>query len=317
MNNNNFWSPEIWKKINGEAAQYGQPGQPGNLRGAMPPNGQPPEPGALKEAMGKIRVAQQIFPTTIRNNDNPIPADTINLTTRVASAGKTKQLATIIKSFQLAPLHIQDPELTMAMNQVMLAAQSLALIEDALLFQGKDAVKALPENSGIEVIDAETLEEGLLGIAKTKIPVHRAGTEARQGLVFGAATNKAVMEGITTLQREFQAGPFALILDPETYLDVHSPFEDDSNVCPADAIERFFEKSGGQIAMSPSMPKNTGLLAALGGKTTQLYIGTGPTLEFDFAEGGKYFFTAKETIQFHNIDARSLVRLDFIQASNG
>jgi hypothetical protein len=87
MNNNDIWPPETWSKINGPAGQA----------------------GPLKKAMGLIRVAQQIFPNTVRGKDDPIPADTIDLKTGVPSAGLTKPVVTITKSFQLAAMHIKDP----------------------------------------------------------------------------------------------------------------------------------------------------------------------------------------------------------------
>lgn len=63
--------------------------------------------------------------------------------------------------------------------------------------------------------------------------------------------------------------------------------------------------------MSPGMPERTGLLASLGGKTTTLDIGTGPLVEYNAYDGSVYSFTARESIQFLNIDGRSLIKLRF------
>jgi uncharacterized linocin/CFP29 family protein len=289
MSNADIWSPQIWAKING------QPGQP-------------PQPGALKTAMGLIRVAQQIFPTTVRGTDKAIPADTIDLKTGIASVGATKQVAIITKSFQLAAMHVEDPELTMAMNQVMLAAQSLALAEDALFFQGAAAQSAL---SDVKVEGASFLESGLLGKAlefNAAIPVLPSSSQGNDGFVYGSATYKAVVKGISVFGG-VQGRPFALILDPATFADANIPLQDSSIVTPASAIRALIDD--GHFTMSPSLPPNTGLLVSLGGNTTQLYIGTEPVVEFDISRQGIYLFTARQSIQFHNIDARSLIKLEF------
>jgi hypothetical protein len=297
MSNNNFWSAEIWSKING------QDGKDGSRQAGYC------QPGALKEAMGLIRVAQQIFPTEVRGNDNPVPADIINLTTGIPSAGETKPVATITKSFQLDAMHIQDTAMTMAMNQVMLAAQSLALAEDALFFRGTDAELT---DVNLKVRGVAGLGKGLLGKAveiNKPIPVLPANTGRKEVFVYGSATYTAVTQGISVFAN-VQARPFALILDPVTYADAGIPLQDSSIVTPATAIRTLIQDDG-HFTMSPSLPPNTGLLVSLGGKTTQLYVGTGPVLEFEVTKEGNYFFTAKETIQFHNIDARSLIKLEF------
>ena len=291
MSNNDIWSPEIWSKINGQADQ----------------------PGPLKKAMGLIRVAQQIFPTTIRGTDGPIPADTIDLKTGIPSAGKTKSVATITKSFQLRDVHIKDSLLTMAMNQVMLAAQSLALAEDALFFRGTDAVRELKD---VKVTDPDDLGAGLLGKAlevNDPIRVSPRNTGRNDVFVYGSAAYTAVIKGISIFGG-VQGRPFALILDPVTFADANIPLQDSSIVTPASAIKALIED--GHFTMSPSLPPNTGLLVSLGGNTTQLYVGTEPIVEFDSSEGGIYHFTARQSIQFHNIDARSLIKLEFQPAEN-
>jgi hypothetical protein len=53
------------------------------------------------------------------------------------------------------------------------------------------------------------------------------------------------------------------------------------------------------------------LLASLGGKTTTLYIGTGPLVEYNAYDGSVYSFTGRESIQFLTTDSRSLIRLKF------
>ena len=108
MNAIDKWTSGNWNAINGVA-------------------GDPKQPGLINTVMGSIRVLQTVFPAVVQGNDNPIPGDTIDPETGNATAGLTKPLVTFTKSFQLANVHVQDPTLSMAMSQVTLSAQSLAL----------------------------------------------------------------------------------------------------------------------------------------------------------------------------------------------
>jgi uncharacterized linocin/CFP29 family protein len=194
------------------------------------------------------------------------------------------------------------------MNQVMLAAQSLALAEDALFFQGVDAVSGLHD---VTVTVPDSLGTGLLGKAvevNKVITVAPSNSGRKEVFVYGSATYAAVTKGISIFAG-VQGRPFALILDPVTFADANIPLQDSSIMTPASAIKALIDD--GHFTMSPSLPPNTGLLVSLGGETTKLYIGTDPIVEFDFPEKGIYHFIAKESIQFHNIDARSLIKLEF------
>jgi uncharacterized linocin/CFP29 family protein len=290
MNAVDNWSADVWKQINGQPAQ----------------NGQTAQPGLLKSVMGTIRVAQKVFPTTIRGNDNALPADTIDLKTGIPTVGVTRPVVLITKQFQLADLHVKDlPGLPMVMNQVSLAGQTLALLEDTLFFQGQDAKG--PFGVGVTVTGASDLQYGLLGIAKANstIKVQPDGDG-----VYGTKTFDAVTQGISQFAADLQGPPYALILDPATFADAHLPLEDDSMVTPASAIQALVADGG--FYMSPGMPPKTGLLASLGGSTTKLYIGTDPVVQFTNMDSTYYYFTARESIQFYNIDPRSLIELDFL-----
>jgi hypothetical protein len=151
MSNGDFWTSAIWAKFNGVA-------------------GDPTQPGLLRATMGPMEVAEQVFPTAV-TGEKPIPADKVNRHTGIPSTGVTRSFATLRKQFLLAPLHINDPNLTMAINQVTLSGQALALAEDKLFFQGKHAQLhgvSLPDG------DQDKLDDGLLGIAAAnrEIPVH-------------------------------------------------------------------------------------------------------------------------------------------------
>ncbi|MEQ1530907.1 MAG: encapsulin [Methylococcales bacterium] len=292
MNTNDYWTTEVWTKFNGIA-------------------GDKTQPGLLKTIMAPMRIAQHIFPTIVQGNNDSIPADTVNLDTGIPSSGSTKALTTILKSFSLLQLHIDDPKLTMAMNQVMLAAQSLALVEDAIYFQGKNA--NLPQ--GVSLQEDDKLEDGLLGIAKKNKTIQVRPSNEKEGIgIYGSATYAAVVEGLAFFSANAQGMPFALILEPNMYADANVPLEDSPIITPASAIQALVEPGG--FVMSPGLPPKTGLLVALGGQSTTLYVGTEPVIEPNTYAKGIYTLDARESIQFHNIDPRSLIKLEFLDKKN-
>ena len=122
--------------------------------------------------------------------------------------------------------------MTMAMNQVTLAAQELALIEEKLFYQGEDA----PIPGSIKVAKASDLGHGLIGKAieiNEAIPVK--APDAGRPDVYGTATYSAVTKGISVFAANLQGPPFALILDPDTYADAHLPLLDSAIITPASA----------------------------------------------------------------------------------
>jgi len=260
--------------------------------------------------MTPIQVAQQVFGAALSfGNDNPIPADTIDLKTGLPSTGVTKGVATLRKSFLLFPVHVSDPALTMANNQVTLAGQALALVEDMLFFQGQDA--PLPQAKGQEVQlppgDLEKLGHGLLGIARLNRVIVVPRDKAHE--CWGLATYNAVVEAITELRHDQQGPPYSLILPPRAFADANLPVQGNVLVTASSAIQPLL--ASGQFTMSGGLPSEMGLLASMGGQTTKLYVGTGPLVEYNAYEHSVYSFTARESIQFVNIDHRSLRALEF------
>jgi Encapsulating protein for peroxidase len=255
-----------------------------------------------------MQVAQHVFPTVVTGNETPILADTIDLKTGVPTTGATRAFATVQKPFTLFPVHVADPALTMASNQVTLAGQALALAEDTLFFQGNAAHLPAGGGRGVNVCagDQEKLDDGLLGIAakNKEIPVHPGKKKT-----YGLATYSAVVDGIRQFTSDQQGPPYALILSPDTFGDANLPLEDEALVTPYSATQALL--ASGPLVMSPGLPARTGLLASLGGKTTTLYIGAGPLVEYNSYDHSVYSFTARESIQFLSIDSRSLIKLKF------
>lgn len=79
-------------------------------------------------------------------------------------------------------------------------------------------------------------------------------------------------------------------------------------VTTADRIKPLVE---GGFYGTGTLPSDQGLLVALGGDPTSLYVGQEATTEFVRKAEGKYFFRVVERVQFVARDARALVLLKF------
>lgn len=305
MSNGDFWTAATWAIFNGTPQTTAQNGAP-----AVPPT-----PGLLQKTMAPIQVVRQVFPTVLTGTDNSIPADTIDLKTGTPSTGETRSFATLRKPFQLFPVHVNDPALTMAANQVTLAGQALALVEDMLFFHGKNA--PLPKAGGqlvhLPAGDLAKLGEGLLGIAASNKTILVRREKAKE--TWGLATYSAVVEGIAKFTSDLQGPPYALIVSPKIFADANLPLPGNLLVTPSSAIQALLGTR--QFLMSPALSDGRGLFASLGGYTTMLYNGTGPLVEYNAYDNSVYSFTARESIQFLNVDSRSLIVLHFDEKDAG
>jgi hypothetical protein len=196
-----------------------------------------------------------------------------------------------------------------ASDQVSLSGQALALAEDTLYFQGEKApVPAV--GIGVAVIsdeDKKKLDNGLLGVAesnyKIDVPLTKGGT-------YGLETYNAVAKrGIPWFTKDTQGPPYALILSPDIFGDANLPLQANALQTPASSIQAVLAQ--GPFLMSAGLPEKTGFLAALGGRSVKLYVGTGPLIEFNNFDNSTYAFTARESIQYFCSDTRSLIRLKF------
>src|SRR5439155_5698199 len=138
MNNNNgrdkLWNDAIWQDID----------------------------KAVLAEIGRIRVAQKIFPSSPMSNGSYVPADIFDPDTMSIAEGQTKPFIEISVEFPLTQTQVEN-EATLKTGRTLarLATKSLALAEDLLFFQGADA-KLPPE---IRVVNRNSAQNGLLGVA--------------------------------------------------------------------------------------------------------------------------------------------------------
>jgi len=283
------WTPLIWQDIN----------------------------DAVIAEMGKVRSAQKVFPATeYDNNPTEIPNDVINFTDLSIREGQTKPFVEIFQEFSLTSAQVMnEAQLKSCRTLAQMAAKAIALAEDTIIFQGNTG--KLPANVKAELI--ESAGAGLLGEAspgdandnepnKVSVPIVVPEGKNGSGLLFGENVFLAVADGIGKLTAKSQAPRFALFLPIKVFADTFGPSNDAGLVTVADRIKPLVE---GGFQETIGLPQDKGLLVALAGEPTRLFVGREASTEFVRMEGSRYFFRVVERIQFVVRDPRAFVLLKF------
>jgi uncharacterized linocin/CFP29 family protein len=258
---------------------------------------------AVLAEVGRIRVAQKVFPASQNLNGQYVPADVFdpNKVPLSIDEGQTKPFTEISVEFRLTQGQV-DNEVTLRTGKTLsrLAAKFDALVEDTLFFQGKDV--KLPD--GVKVINKESVGPGLLnvkGIKSIDVPPLDPG-------VYGANTFKAVTKGISELNDDAQPGPYALVLESAIYADTYAPVENGLTT----TADRLTPLLPGGFYGTGTLPDKRGLLVSLGGGPTSLYVGRDAITAYtqDDADGSSRF-RVFERVQLIARDPRAFVRLVF------
>jgi len=258
---------------------------------------------AVLAEVGRIRVAQKVFPSTPMLNASFVPADIFDAKNMSIAEGQTKPFIEISVEFPLTQTQV-DNEATLKTGKTLarLATKSLALAEDLLFFQGAKA--ELPPE--VRVVNRNSNDGGLLGVVKKVIQVK--AIDAKAPGVYGENTFKAVSEGISKLTQDAQPGPYALILESAIYADTFAPLPS-TLVTTADRITPLV--TGGFYGTG-TLPPNTGLLISLGGEPTTVYLGQDAITAYTQEDqDGNARFRVFERVQIIARDARAFVKLDF------
>lgn len=261
-------------------------------------------------AVGAVRVAQKVFPTEQLANATSVPADIFDSEKMSIAEGITRPYVELAVEFTLTNGQVnQDPTGSTASTLSKLAAGPLALAEDIIILQGRQV--DLPQGVRIES-GGETVEDGLLGLARGQtITVHRPDPAAPTNS--GGEILLAIAKGIALLTKEVQSPPFALIEGTDAFAATWG-----SVINGAPAYTVLNPVLAGGIYGTGAMPRDAGLLVALGGDRTTIYIGTDAITEPTHqGSRGLYHFRTFERVQFVARDKRAFVLLDFSYLSDG
>jgi uncharacterized linocin/CFP29 family protein len=275
-NRANFWTPDVWTSIDGD----------------------------VTTSIGAIRVAQCVFPPSPLPNATSVPADIFDFSNMSITEGEMLPFAELAVEFSLTNGQVNDdPTGSTAITLSKLAAKSLALAEDIVILQGRDA--DLPQGVRIESGE-KAIGHGLLGLVHDQtIIVQPPDSDAPTNS--GGEILAAIAKGIALLTKQGQAKPYALIEDTNAWAATWGSV---INGEPAYSVLNQVLTRG--IYGTGAMPPDTGLLVATGGDPTIIYVGTDAVTEPTQQErSGLYSFRTFERIQVVARDPRAFVKLDF------
>jgi uncharacterized linocin/CFP29 family protein len=228
---------------------------------------------AIQEEANRARVA-----ATFLQLFGPLPAsadfvrkEEIKIDDRITIADTdTIKLPTLQVKVFLRGAQMADPELTSALAMFKRAANLLARLEDALIFNGQPNVSKPPAGGPAiwEVLGGQP-SSGLLAAGAPGVVVPADD---------GEKLVRAVSKAIGDLEGNGQFGPFAVALGQELFLAAQTP-NDKSLVLPQDRIIPFLGGSG-SLVRSSTLPPDNGVVVALGGAPVELVIATDVSLNF-------------------------------------
>lgn len=232
----------------------------------------------------------------------------------------TIKLPTLQVKVYLRGAQMADPEMTSALAILRRAANALARLEDAIIFNGQSTPggdgKANPK-SGVdrlpkiwEILGGQDTD-GLLGpdpargsapaATRREVPIALDGEESGQHLV------AAVSQAIGDLEASGHFGPFAVVLDQKFFLVAQTP-DPGSLVLPQDRIIPFL--GGGLLLRSGTLPDDKGVVVALGGAPVELVVATDVTLQFlQVTADPSFVFRVMEKMVLRIKESDAIVRL--------
>jgi uncharacterized linocin/CFP29 family protein len=266
--------------------------------------------GAVAEEVGRIRICQKVFPT---RRFASMPLDVLNDALVLSDLtqipeGRTKRFVELDFQFKITVAQARnEPESMICQTLARMAAKTIALAEDIIIFNGKNA--KLPEGVDVDQEQLKEAEDGLLGAAVTTIDVDRVTAQPPS---WGEHVFTKVAEGIAILVQNGQAPNYALFLPTKVYADTFVPPGNQSLVTTADRIRPLVEGGFYGTGVLPDDDKDRkGLLVALGGQPTVIYMGEEAEVDYVSRDRARYAFSVTERVQFVARDPRALVRLNF------
>jgi uncharacterized linocin/CFP29 family protein len=241
----------------------------------------------IQEEASRARVAATFLPL-----HGPLPADTDFVRAETINFGppltvldrNTIQLATLQVMVSVRGAQMSDPEMTSVLAMFRRAANVLARLEDTVVFRGliqtpagltppdrfpRAAPVLAPPAPQIWQIAGGQVSDGLLA------PVGSLYQEVLPP-AGGQEMAEAVSGAIGQLEGEGHFGPFAVVLDQKLFLVVQTPGV--GLVLPQDRIIPFL--GGGPLLRSSTLPDNSGVVVALGGRPVELVVATDVCLQF-------------------------------------
>jgi uncharacterized linocin/CFP29 family protein len=288
---------------------------------------------AVREEVGRIRVAQKVFPSTVVNNVLPVSTNravafgvgAAPAVPPVPGVDQFQPFFEISSEFVLTQAQVDREENAhLAPSRARLAASAIANAEDTLLFLGPGSIPPLIPPAGAVIVTNQLAVPAGFFAEADNYPLFTGVPGAGPG-VLGAILN-AVANGIAALNARAQPGPYALFLAPVRYAQTFAPAPPALLQTPADQINHVVI-GGFYMVNSLAIPNvapllaalpvpqpnpDIGILVSLGGEPAKIILGTDAITAFTFTDPlGTYHFRVFERIQMVVQDGRAFQMLTF------
>src|SRR6476619_3144939 len=264
---------------------------------------------AVREEVGRVRVAQKVFPSTVVNNVLPVSTNRVvpvpenppaeRPTDEPEDPGIDQFLPffEISKDFVLTPAQVDGEEnMHLAPSFAKLAASAIANAEDRILFLGE---RGIPEK--VTITNKAAIPPGFVAEAGNFTTVPEPPSDILT----------AVAAGIAELNKDNQPGPYALFVSPKRYAKTFAPTSRGFLLTPGDQINHIVT-GGFYIVNSLADYFYTGILVSLGGEPAKIILGTEAITAFSHIdEKSNYNFRVFERIQMVVRDGRAFQTLEF------
>lgn len=238
--------------------------------------------GVVNDEAQKGRVAAQMLPMVGPEDPTTVAVPSFSLTTRAAppvrlevDSDPTLFLSTIAVNVYVRSREAADPNLTAALGMFRRAANYIARVEDALVFNGRGpglapAFGLAAAIANVCTVTGNGTPQGLfVGPAggRTLIPVAAIPAANPGPFPQGDQVVTAIIRSINALDGRGQLGPYACALSPELFEAVCTP--NNNLVLPRDRVLPFLQ---GPLLRSSAILPYYGVVVALSANPVELVV---------------------------------------------
>jgi hypothetical protein len=277
---------------------------------------------AVQEEVGRIRVAQKVFPSAVVNNVLPVSGNRVvpvgGVVPVFPSPDEFQPFLEISTEFVLTQAQVDgEDNVHLAPSFARWAASLVADAEDALLFLGPGSIAVLPPQVNV-TNQPGGVPPGFVAEANNyAVTAVNPNPPNPLGDLLGA-----IALGRAALFARAQPGPYALFLSPARYAQSFVP---PPNFLLAQGDQIPHVVTGGFYMVNsldaaavifafPVPPPNAdiGILVSLGGEPAKIILGTDAITAFTYTDPlGFYHFRVFERIQMVVRDGRAFQILEF------
>jgi Uncharacterized protein, linocin/CFP29 homolog len=253
---------------------------------------------AVQEEVGRIRVAQKVFPSTVVNNVLAVSMKRVGppgffLPPLGPTPDVFQPFFEISRMFVLTQAEVDGEEnVHLAIPFAKSAASVIADAEDRILFLGLAGIPL-----GVNVTNQLAIPQGFVGFVAEAAyypptPYYGIGDILT-----------AIADGSARLNARNQPGPYALFLSSARYAQTFAQLAIGLLQTAGDQIPHVVT---GGFYMVNGLPNNIGILVSLGGEPTTIILGTDAITAFTHTDAlGNYHFRVFERIQLAVRDGRA------------